>query len=55
MELLFFSFFGCLVSLIKAIEYDWSIRVPENTCFDETCYTDIDDYANSPLVECSYL
>lgn len=53
--LLICIFESFIVSFMNAVEYDWFIRVPKNDCFDETCYTDIEDYANSPLVECSFL
>jgi hypothetical protein len=39
----------------RGVEFEANITVQPNTCFNETCFNDIDDYANSPLVECSYL
>ena len=40
---------------VYSLEYKSNIVVKENKCFDETCYSSIEDLANSPLVECSYL
>lgn len=31
------------------------IEVRESTCFNETCYNNLSDIDNSPLVNCSYL
>jgi hypothetical protein len=49
----FFDSFGLRPAL--AVQFDTNIYVQPHDCFNETCFDDIDDYANSPLVECSYL
>jgi hypothetical protein len=43
------------VKFLFSIQYKSTIIVYNNDCFNESCYDSIDDIANSPLVECSYL
>ena len=52
-NLLFISSF--LLFEVHASKRPLFINVTASTCFNESCYTDIADVANSPLVECEYL
>jgi hypothetical protein len=54
-QLLFLIILMTNVNFLKSLSYKTIIYVENNNCFNETCYDLIDDVANSPLVECSYL
>ena len=43
------------VNFLLSIQYKNTIYIQNNNCFNESCYDTLDDVANSPLVECSYL
>lgn len=43
------------INFTLTLQYQTNIYVRSSSCYNETCYNKISDYANSPLVECSYL